>query len=71
MRLVLVSDSFIPKGPWELLWFVQAHYQGYVHICISPLPFLFKAPTFPNHVYLTKYHTCLVVKKNVKKFRII
>ena len=25
MRLVLVSDSFIPKGPWELLWLVQAH----------------------------------------------
>ena len=25
MRLVLVSDSFIPKGPWELLCLVQAH----------------------------------------------
>ena len=25
MRLVLVSDSFSPKGPWELLWLVQAH----------------------------------------------
>ena len=23
--LLHVSDSFIPKGPWELLWLVQAH----------------------------------------------
>ena len=25
MHLVLVGDSFIRKGPWELLWLVQAH----------------------------------------------
>ena len=39
MRLVLVSDSFIPKGPWELLWLVQAHWPVFGSVKLAPIKY--------------------------------
>ena len=38
-RLVLVSDSFIPKGPWELLWLVQAHRPVFGSVKLAPIKY--------------------------------
>ena len=48
MRLVFVSDSFIPKGPWELLWLVQAHRPVFGSAKLAPI----KYETFfvPGHM---------------------
>ena len=37
MRLVLVGDSFIPKGPWKLLWLVQAHRSVFGSVKLAPI----------------------------------
>ena len=37
MRLVLVSDSSIPKGSWELLWLVQAHRPVFPSVKLAPI----------------------------------
>ena len=39
MCLVLVSDSFIPKGPWELLWLVQAHRPVFGSVKLAPIKY--------------------------------
>ena len=39
MRLVLVSDSFIPKGSWELLWLVQAHRPVFGSVKLAPIKY--------------------------------
>ena len=39
MRLVLVSDSPIPKGPWELLWLVQAHRTVFGWVKLAPIKY--------------------------------
>ena len=39
MRLVLVGDSFIPKGPWELLWLVQAHRPVFGSVKLAPIKY--------------------------------
>ena len=39
MRLVHVSDSFIPKGPWELLWLVQAHRPVFGSVKLAPIKY--------------------------------
>ena len=39
MRLVLVGDSFIPKGPWELLWLVQAHRPVFGSVKVAPIKY--------------------------------
>ena len=37
MRLVFVSDSFIPKCPRELLWLVQAHRPVFGSVKLAPI----------------------------------
>ena len=39
MRLVLVSDGPIPKGPWELLWLVQAHRTVFGWVKLAPIKY--------------------------------
>ena len=39
MRLVLVSDSFIPNGPWELLLLVQAHRPFFGSVKLAPIKY--------------------------------
>ena len=39
MRLVFVSDSFIPKGPLELLWLVQAHRPVFGSVKLAPIKY--------------------------------
>ena len=39
MPLGLVSDSFIPKGPWELLWLVQAHRPVFGSVKLAPIKY--------------------------------
>ena len=39
MCLVLVSDSFIPKGPWELLWLVQVHRPVFGSVKLAPIKY--------------------------------
>ena len=39
MRLVFVSDSFIPKSPWELLWLVQAHRPFFGSVKLAPIKY--------------------------------
>ena len=39
MRLVLVSDSPIPKGPWELLWLVQTHRPVFGWVKLAPIKY--------------------------------
>ena len=39
MRLVLVSDNFIPKGPWEVLWLVQAHPPVIGSVKLAPIKY--------------------------------
>ena len=39
MRLVLVGDSFIPKGPWELLWLVQARQPVFWSVKLAPIKY--------------------------------
>ena len=44
MRFVLVSDSFIPKGPWEVLWLVQAHRPVFGLVKLAPIKY--ESPSF-------------------------
>ena len=39
MRLVLVGDSFIPKGPWEVIWLVQAHRPVFGLVKLAPIKY--------------------------------
>ena len=39
MRLAFVSDSFIPKCPWELLWLVQAHRPVFGSVKLAPMKY--------------------------------
>ena len=39
MRLAFVSDSFIPKCPWELLWLVQAHRPVFGSVKVAPMKY--------------------------------
>ena len=39
MRLVLVSDNFIPKGPWEVLWLVQGHRPVFGSVKLAPIKY--------------------------------
>ena len=39
MRLVFVSDSFIPKCPRELLWLVQAHRPVFGSVKLAPIKY--------------------------------
>ena len=39
MHLVLVRDSFIPKGPWELLWLDQAHRPVFGSVKLAPIKY--------------------------------
>ena len=48
MRLVLVSDNFIPKVPWELLWLVQAH--GPVFGSVKLAPIKYENSFVPRHM---------------------
>ena len=48
MRSVLVSDSFIPKGPWELLWLVQSHRPVFGSVKLAPIKY--EKSFLPRHV---------------------
>ena len=39
MHLVLVGNSFIPKGPWKLLWLVQAHRPVFGLVKLAPIKY--------------------------------
>ena len=48
MCLVLVGDSFIPKGPWELLGLVQAHRPVFGSVKLAPIKN--EKPFVPRHM---------------------
>ena len=48
MCLVLVGDSFIPKGPWELLRLVQAHRPVFGSVKLAPIKN--EKPFVPRHM---------------------
>ena len=48
MRLVFVSDSFIPKGPLELLWLVPAHRPVFGSVKLAPIKY--EKSFVPHHM---------------------
>ena len=56
MRLVLVGDSFIPKGPWELLWLVQAHRPVFGSVKFAPIKY--EKSFVPRHMKSDKGLFC-------------
>ena len=48
MRLVLVSDRFIPKRPWELLWLFQGHQPVFGSVKLAPIKY--EKSFVPRHI---------------------
>ena len=86
MCLVLVSDSFIPKGPWELLWLVQAHRPVFGSVKLAPIKYeksfvprhmksdeglFWKSIPPPYPIWMSKFKTKLKCHPNTAVWSVI